>query len=267
MSRHSLLLAAGICALLALGAVGVALTIHPLPSPPVSAVSAGQWAQVADDRGAVVRRSSSDDDQTIASASAGERVFVLEGTLSGDGVWIPVQVGDPDMPAFGWIRQRGPLGTLTPAVLPGCPFAPNVLSVVFLAPAERLTCFGSRPVTFESVQFDRRGSPMRFAGTPEWLVGPLSVGMWGELGIGSPGGSLAVAITPGLSIPSDTRWYQATGHFGDDSASQCSVEVEGLSLPDAWAVLWCREQFVITAITPGEPPQPSRDSVPPGQAR
>ena len=234
------------------------------PSLPAVQVSAGQWAVVTKPAGMVAHVDPSEQDEATAFVGHGERVFVVEGAISaGDSTWVPVQLGDPDQPAFGWILQGRGLTPLQPTSPPPCPREPNVLSVVYLAPAERLVCFGAQNVTFQAGQFQAAPGNPGLAGDPGWLGGPLSLRVWGELGIDSPGGSLSVATPPGLTIPVGAGWYRIQGHFDDPASAGCSVSIAGRMLPATQSALWCREQFVVTAVLPTGAPRPSRDVGPP----
>ena len=232
------------------------------PSPPAF-FSAGQWAQLTELGDVELHGTPAAESDVVATVVAGQRVFITdEGVSNGEGSWIRVQGSDAEEPVFGWIRQVSMAGPLRPIEPPSCPERPNVLAVVYLAPAERLACFRSGPLTFETAAFEHVAKTATFSGTPEWLAGPSTIRLWGELGVDSPGGALDIAIPPGISVPSEPGWYRVSGQFDDRAAETCDVSVENRPLAATEARLWCREQFVVTAITRAPPPKPSRDTGP-----
>lgn len=267
-SRSGRTIAALTAVLVALGLGAFVWSSRVLGPPSISSptqatsVSVGIWAQVAEVNELELRERPSADAATTGTLAEGERVFVTDEASSSGGSWIRIQGSDPDRPVFGWIRQTSPAGPLHPVEPPSCPQRPNVLAVVYLGPAERLTCFRSRPLTFETVVFAATSPPATYSGTPEWLADPPGTQLWGELGIDSPGGALSVSVLPGLAVPSDSGWYQVTGRFDDPASETCDVSMDGRPLDDTEARLWCRERFVVTAVAPAPEPKPSRDTGP-----
>ncbi len=200
--------------------------------------------------------------------SPGEQAFLTSDVRTlGSEAWVSVQLADGDRPLFGWILMNQTGVTLRPAAGPACDPRPNVLWLVTLSPAERLWCYRSRELTLGPaiLQKDPNAS-QGFGGTPEWLVGPATTRLWGELGIDSPGGSLPIR-SQFATLDAKPGWSKITGHFNDPAADDCAVDIsdQPSDLSASQQVLWCREQFVIVAIGSTTPPSAPHESPPPAR--
>lgn len=234
------------------------------PIPTATDESIGSLRVVADDQLGIVHVAPEPAAQVIATLQAGTRVPTLDTLKDTSGAyWASVQLDDSDRPSFGWIQVRPDGWPLAPAPATECPLKPNVLELVTMDPAERLSCFGSRELTLDHAILEMPSEDRAFSGNPIMFVTRSKLRMWGELGIGSPGGSLGVGVAAGAGAVPTGVWIRAIGHFDDPAAGRCSVTLRGVQLPASQARLWCREQFMIIGFVSVSPPAPSREPTDP----
>ena len=135
-----------------------------------------------------------------------------------------------------------------------CPAADvSVADLLYLIPAERLSCFGNTELTIDPVIASLADVQYpALEGTPEWLAKDTRWRLFGAGGVDGLDGGLPVAVSPDLGrLPTD-GWLVVRGHFDDAASSTCSW-----TYPDEWGipvespavqVLRCRELFVVTSF-------------------
>jgi hypothetical protein len=133
--------------------------------------------------------------------------------------WVPATQID------GLVSERSPI----------CPSRTDLRSVAALQPFEQMRCFGwPRELTFEPVTARQRihgghvsNTWISDDGRPDFFTGLPVYG-----------------LTPQLALP-ESGWFRVTGHFDDPAAIECGEPAE---------VAWCRERFIVTAVSPVDPP-------------
>ncbi len=167
--------------------------------------------------------------------------------------------------AIGWMAMRP--GATEAA---GCPAPPYTLASVLAVPAaERAACFGRAEISFVArgglteavfpVTVDGRyGQPMMFQGAD----GSLDAWKRADLDL-PPADAHALGMTsPGMGLDGWTNvWWRVSGHFDDPIASGCVADANVTPvLTPAEAVAWCRDQFMVDALTWVQ--QPGTDTMP-----
>jgi hypothetical protein len=194
---------------------------------------------------------------SLSDLPHGERLWIVDGpTRAGGEDWYRVQW--QPTPTYDGIPGWMP-ATLDghPVVEPAAPRCPasiqDVVDLVDLVAAERLACFGDRPITLGPVTLrDLPNKTSPATGSPAWLADSATVAMFGSTGPQGVDGPLLVRAGPALaSLPLDT-WLEVTGHFDDPASPDCQRSWTGdagsAPSPETAAeqVFSCREQFVIT---------------------
>jgi hypothetical protein len=129
-----------------------------------------------------------------------------------------------------------------------------------------LACFGGREIRFTA--FVNRpnglGGAEAYRISPLWITNPeLSVfGSAREIQPGfGDGPFFFISTRPGtadLQARFARRWVTVQGHFGDPAARSCTATGVAGQTPDRQqAIAICRTMFVLTAISPGQPPDTS----------
>lgn len=216
-------------------------------------------------RAAKVRVAAGFGGPAVIELGPGHLVMVLGNDTQGSLTLYRIQYSrDLERVAFGWIAD-GPDGLrgLEPARPSACAERPNVLYLIYQTPIERLLCYRGRPLDLAYGTFDRAVIAPPAGDTDlDWLGGGRTASLWGDLGVGSEGGPLSVRITPGLGDLQGGRWLRIVGHFDDPVSAGCA-RAGGVG-EDGWLaddrVLWCREQFVVTAAWPTGSPAPPSDA-------
>lgn len=274
-----------LCLALTLLLTGCA-SADPTPSPVLTDVlPPGSFAKAARDDVAIHRTAG--DEVVVNHVFTGEKLYVVSEPTFVDGeAWLRVQYSD----IFGWLKVGpAPAGPPIVAAEPECPDDPfgrplSVKEVAELTPAERLFCLGGGTVTLDPVISRSLPSDVPYGGTPDWLADEPSLQLQGQGGFMSAHGPLGAHIDSASDLAlADEQWYVVEGRFDDLAARICQrriiademgvTDVAALlsQLPPVIAedaVLWCRQQFVITAIRPrgapgqiGEPrPEPAGGS-------
>jgi hypothetical protein len=198
-------------------------------------------------------------DRIVNEAPPGRRFSVIDGPLSHLGIdWYLVQsqVGTSYPGEHAWLPATDGDRPLLAVVAADCPIGdPTVTDLVYMQPAERLSCFGDRELTLDpAIAVLAEPNPGgEVAGTPDWLAKDT---LWRLYDSGGPDGvdpPLAVVISPSLgdSIPAGT-WLTVRGHFDDAASATCQR-----TFPEEWGAipesaetqrLFCREQFVVTSF-------------------
>ncbi len=236
----------------------------PEPSGTVSAVRAlppGSFVQVLAP-GVTVFATPDAGGNALSDAGPQEPLYIVSGprliagtpwyrvqwqpTASFDGIpgWIPAVVDG-----------RATIGPAEPCPARGAGW--DVPGLVAMHPAARLACVDTHPWTLGPVMLEK-GSNVVVGGTPAWLATQSTIRMFGSGGPDGLDGSIWVVKDPALAELALGTWLEVTGHFDDPAAAACvRTTPEGSdTVPEtaAEAVLHCREQFVITSVTPAEAP-------------
>ncbi len=164
-------------------------------------------------------------------------------------------------PDGDWAPEADPL--LAPAPDPSSgecePPPASAVDLILLERALAVTCLGDTPISFRAWSVNCVGcfdELPRSTATPKWLVTPGG----NQLAL-SPIEGFADWWTPVVLAPTLKRdsawkeaWLEVTGHFDDPAAREC------LSPPRAEEELYyggrqqvvdgCRQQFVVTTVTP-----------------
>jgi hypothetical protein len=174
------------------------------------------------------------------------------------GVAIRVEYTDPETSEwlFGWLRPEAAAAiTLKPSG--PCPKADRA-HILSALPTEALACFGDESFELSPVYVSelRADKPYRYQGEPGWLADP------GRMLAGSSpdgdSGAMPIHFSPESGagrLP--VGWYALKGHFDDARSSTCSRRPTDPSFAvesQAEQTLWCRQQFVVTAARPADPP-------------
>jgi hypothetical protein len=254
--------------------VAACSSISPTAEPQeLDVLPPGSFAEAARDDVAIHRTAG--DAVVVNHVFTGEKVHVVSEPVVVEGeAWIRVQYGD----FFGWI-EVDPASDGDPLieVEPDCPDDPfgrtlTVKEVADLTQAERLYCLGGGTVTLEPVISRELPSDIPYGGSPDWLADEPSLELHGQGGFMSADGPLGAHIDSASDLAlADGQWYVVEGRFDDLAALTCqrriiadelgNIDVEDVvsQLPPVIAedaVLWCRQQFVITALRPRGAPGP-----------
>jgi hypothetical protein len=174
--------------------------------------------------------------------------------------WYRVQLRAPRRgweSLFGWAPSEIAGEATLREVEVACPDAE--LDVSFLSlmePQRRLECAEGRELTLRGWVHDVPVQPI-FRGNPPWLAEESSLQLAAVTGPAVEGGTLSIHVDPaqGIDLPRETR-LELTGHFDDPASRDCQREPEEEGFQDeepAEQILWCRQQFVVTAarVAPG----------------
>jgi hypothetical protein len=198
-------------------------------------------------------------DNSLSDLPHGERLWIVDGpTRVGGEDWYRVQW--QPTPTYDGIPGWMP-ATLDghPVVEPAAPRCPSsvgdVVDLVDLIAAERLACFGDRPITLGPVTLrDLPNKTSPATGTPSWLANSATIAMFGSAGPEGVDGPLLVRPDPALATLPLGTWLEVTGHFDDPASVGCQrswIGDAGTTPSQETAaeqVLICREQFVITSV-------------------
>lgn len=193
----------------------------------------------------------------------GDRLLIVDGPRRVGGVsWYRVEEALNSYDGLpGWMPSTFQGHPAVAPVAPRCPAAAvDVTTLVGLHPAERLGCFGDRPITLDPVILaDDPHQTSPATGSPAWLADSAVVAMYGVSGPQGVDSPLLVRADPNsiATLPIDT-WLEVTGHFDDPASTDCLrswTEANGagkfpVEQTPAEQVATCREQFVITAVRP-----------------
>ena len=169
-------------------------------------------------------------------------------------VWRRVAVGsDSAERQGGWVGDLpgGGFLTLEPA---NCPTGTvDLQEVINLTEWERLYCLHGEELVLEGSVVTGFGGMILGSFEPSWLAHPF--GFSGA--IAAADGYMMYHLTPGIdrvSAPDGTR-LRLTGHFDDAAAESCRVATDEPPVPepDALAISYCRERFVVTSVEVLEP--------------
>lgn len=230
----------------------------PTVSPPPSGIVVGGLARATRD----VQIAS------IVTVLAGQTVYVVDGPVNvvnghvGQGgvpswrlqVFGDLRNGYRPAGVMGWLSVSQAADALVPRN-PICPTKPlGIVEIAAIQPHERMLCFGDRdltfgPVTASSASFGPGLSDrwLSVDGNPEFVTG------------------LPYLVPDAIADIKDGTWVTVTGHFNDAGSAGCG---------EAEQVVFCREQFHITAVAPAPVPEfvqrgtwrPIRDAPIPGRS-
>jgi hypothetical protein len=151
----------------------------------------------------------------------------------------------------GWIAATDGTQAYVAPMPPRCPTTVNLEGIVGMLPAERLACFDGPIVIEGSYGCGGCGGTGGPIGKPAWLADTfefrqIRVAWTGELG-NQPVG---LHFKPtGPDAPEEGTLIRATVHVDDAAAQRCSfvwgTEDPPFTVPDAYAIGWCRERFVV----------------------
>jgi hypothetical protein len=165
-------------------------------------------------------------------------------------------IGEGDAPQ-GWVAVGKGDSAYVTRLAPRCPSSPDFASVSFQLPAERLECFGSRPIVLEGTLGCDGCAPLPDGYEPVWLADPETGGLL-SANVGETRGKLHLRYAPdGPTPPAAGSIVRVTGHFDDPAAQTCRMSVSPLfgmgaasavPLDPAVAILICRQEFVVDAF-------------------
>ena len=167
-------------------------------------------------------------------------------------VWMPTEADIAT--AYG--TTHGP--TIEPAT-PDCQALqrPDADVLAWTPPPVRLACLGAVTMQLGPVFVGSWRSDFPVGGEPAWLAVAAGVRLYSARGWKSRDVGLDIQVDPSgnLSLPVDT-WVNVDGQFDHPAAATCvrtGAAQEAIGDRDLH-VLWCRQQFVVTAVAPAEPP-------------
>lgn len=201
------------------------------PAPSALAIGPGVVAEVRTSFALVADR----------RVEVGQKVYVVDGPVDRDGTpsyliqhWGDLDKGIRPDSDFGWMGAADAQAWLVP-VRPDCPAGEvGLRDVARLQIFERPLCFGQRELTFGPVT------------ATDYAVGAKTSRRWIS-DDGQPDFFTGLPIyvnDVALQIP-DGAWVEVTGRFDDPSSAGCG---------DAAAVTFCRQKFVVTAVSEVQPP-------------
>ena len=198
------------------------------------------------------------DDRFVYEAQPGRRFAIVDGPISHNGAaWYLVEgtTGTSYPGDFVWLPVTDGDRLLVRVHEPACPESPSVVDLVYLLPAERVSCYEGQDLTLAPVFAAKvpRDTSRVVPGTPVWLSdSPWR--LYGEDGPAGLEGPLLVTVDPsvGDSLPTDVP-LTVTGHFGDPDAAACDGQVPDGLQPETPELqhIRCSEVFVITGIEEG----------------
>lgn len=222
--------------------------------------------------------------ERIETTQPNQLAAVVERAKVGDVDWIRVQVGSSrtDYRAiFGWVprvadvTQGGHPVHIDPVYEPAplvCPAeTPTVTSVAAMLPAQALECYGGKTVKFSPVQVQlmyalNGEGEIYFTGQPPWLAFDAGYWVFDAVG-GSLTTSMGLHVEPASGLLPADEWLEVEGRFDHPAAASCQrtsdLALFSIANRDE-AILWCREQFVLSAarVLP-EAERPPRPAPPP----
>jgi len=170
----------------------------------------------------------------------------------------------------GWFAATKGSIAYVARVEPRCPAVVDLRNVAAMLPAERLDCFGDRPIELEGT-FGCAGCSVEISGKyePSWLTYPAPDLLW-EQPMEDPE-PIRLRFRPsGPDLPAQGSIIRVRGHFGDDAALQCSLATfypwdrfaDDPPLHEVAAVVarrLCRQEFVVDSyeVTGTDPDFPS----------
>ena len=246
----------------------------PVVNPPADILPPDALARVVVD--ALNIRNEPDTSAAIATtAGRDETLYIVTnsgtpGPVDADGfAWYPVyfvagHAAWPEPPPgfggviFGWVAAASggqPFIELVPVTCPAQ--APDLPTLIAMTGWARLACYSGQTLTLSGYSTPCEGCGGVPAGRyePEWLAHPQRP-LWLRT---DPG---AAEILPyriidgsGVTPPAEGTAATFTGHFDDPASTGCEMtpqNPDGTSRPahPSASVLYCREQFVVTQITP-----------------
>jgi hypothetical protein len=151
----------------------------------------------------------------------------------------------------GWVAANDGSTPYVIAVPPRCPGTVDLANVEAMLSAERLACFGGGPIVLEGT-FGCDGCGGAFPGSfePSWLASPDSFDFL-SANVPEQFGPVALRFPPGgPERPAAGTIIRVTVHVDDPAATTCRMSgLEGddelVPIPNATAVLFCREQLVV----------------------
>jgi hypothetical protein len=175
---------------------------------------------------------------------AGQTVLIVAGPVDHDGSpsYLIQHYGD----LTAGYRPDGNIGWVTADIAaerlrlspPSCPVEPVTLDTAArLQPFARVVCFGDRELTFGPVT------------ASDYQVGVRTSSRWISSD-GNPDFFTALPLYTGDGVPpiADGAWIEVTGRFDDPGSADCGGG-------DAGLLAWCRERFIVTAVTAVATPQ------------
>lgn len=220
--------------------------------PPVSPVLPGAFVTLAT---TVPIYSSADGMSRTVTLEEGALLQVLDVGVTG---LVKIQYPDPvEGSLVGWAQLGTPAAPLVePAILAGCPPSPSIGLLVGLSEGERLRCYRGRELVFRSVMFVDAPGGSIYAGTPAWLAEVPAI----DIAEQPDSERFGVHVPPEMAWPAEGSLWNVSGRFSDDRSSNCRRRAIDAGAPEVQpedAVLWCRQQFVITSASPAAPGVPA----------
>jgi len=214
----------------------------------------------------------------------GQLATVLDRAQVGDVEWSRIQLGTSrtaNRAIFGWVprvadvTQGGHPVHIDPVYEPAplvCPTeTPTVTSVAAMLPAQALECHGGKTVKFSPVQVQlmyalNGEGEIYFTGQPPWLAFDAGYWVFDAVG-GSLTTSMGLHVEPASGLLPTDEWLEVEGWFDHPAAASCqrTSDLALFSIANRHeAILWCREQFVLSAarVLP-EAERPPRPAPPP----
>jgi hypothetical protein len=184
----------------------------------------------------------------------GEIAFLVDGPqqVGGRDYW-QLAAGSGDRP-IGWAPATDKDGhaTLVP-FQPTCPPVDDVSAAAIdaLGGLQALACFGDRELTLSGqVECNRAIADGGVGGAPYFDSNRHCV--LDDL-LGVYGDAVTAILGPDPNLPTVSGMFELRGHMDDPGARGCGSIPIGVSLnssttPEPWAVVWCRQNFVVTAV-------------------
>jgi hypothetical protein len=135
------------------------------------------------------------------------------------------------------------------------PNRPRIEHIAAMRPAERLTCYGDRELTFEAwVPMREYGGICEFGPPHSWMI---CEDYWLASGPGTSPAWLDYAFAPNARVAKGAdswgRHVRVTGHFDDPAARQCPEPGWDGTVPEGWReqtrsdfVRECRQKLIVT---------------------
>lgn len=159
-----------------------------------------------------------------------------------------------------WTAEADPLLAAAPGPEAGECGPPPSSAVDFLVldRALAVACLGDTPITFRawSPRCDGCFGESVPNGRPAWLATPGTNQLPITALEGFDGSSSSVVLGPGIDQDPGWagKWLELTGHFDDPASASCrlapAVEEELYYAGQQSVVDGCRQQFVVTSVTP-----------------
>jgi hypothetical protein len=169
----------------------------------------------------------------------------------GDGLpELPEAISAGIDPLAGWVAAGTSDSPYLRPIPARCPTQVDLANVEAMLDSERITCFGSDPISLTGTfGCGECGGVAAGDYEPDWLTYPLSYGFLSiqpELRIGPFG----MRFPPnGSGRPPDGTIINVRGHFADPLSSTCKVaplgETEPEPIKSSVAHAYCRAQFVV----------------------